>query len=109
MRIPLPPEEAAIDDDGAARHIIRQIGHQELDHLSAVLNRALPPQRNPLGLVRPVPQPPGADDAGGDGVDVDVIRAKFLGQGPGVVNDRGFGRAVDDTCRLHQARQWRIR
>jgi hypothetical protein len=47
----LPTHQAAIDRDNRARHIVREVGRQELNDFGAVLNGPEPPKSDQLGPI----------------------------------------------------------
>jgi len=95
----LPTHQAAIYRDDRSRHVIRQVGRQELNDFGAVLNRSEPSQSYQLGPITIAldaarnnccHDPPGRDHARGDAVRGDAERPEILRQIPRVVGDSSF-------------------
>jgi hypothetical protein len=76
----LPSCKSAIDWDHSARHIVGQIGRQELDNLGAILDGPEPPKRDQLGSIAIAlaaarnDGPPGGDHTGRETVGRDPER-----------------------------------
>src|ERR1700746_3407374 len=94
----LPTHQAAIYRDDRSRHVIRQVGRQELNDFGAVLNGSEPSQSYQLAAITIAlntarydrrHDPPGRDHARGDTVRGDPEGPEILRQIPGVMGDSG--------------------
>jgi len=99
----LPTHQAAIYRDDRSRHVIRQVGRQELNDFGAVLNGSEPSQSYQLGPITValaaagndgLHDPSGRDHTGGDAVRGDPERPEILRQIPGVMGDSRLRRPV---------------
>ena len=95
--------QAAIYRDDRSRHVIRQVGRQELNDFGAVLDCSEPSQSYQLGPITIALDaarnnrrynPPGRDHARGDAVRRDPERPEILRQIPRVMGDSGFRRPI---------------
>ena len=84
----------AVDWHHYTCQIVRSIGYQKFHDLGAIFDGSFPPQRNPISQMAPVSEPAGADNAGSDGIDIDIIRTEFQSQRSGVIYYGRLGRTV---------------
>src|SRR4029079_6276275 len=93
----------AVDDDGFASDVV--VGDKERDDVGDLLGRAFAMERNAMleiqlfAFGRHVGVKAGANDAGGDAVDADVVVGQIAGERASELRNCAFGRSIGNGSR----------